>query len=306
VSELAQAGEAVRDSAVPSTQRVLEPGTYWGGSVTANTGEQVTIYVSDRYAQDPAIEQRWADFLAGLVHGPELEQVVVYLAPETEVQRVCGDEALACYGGPRNLLVAPGEDPATDLSAEAVITHEYGHHVAAHRTNAPWPAIDYGTKRWASYEEVCARSRAGELAPGSEIAGGYQRNPGEAFAETYRVMNERKAGLPEPPWEVVTRRLYPDATALSLLEQDVVSPWQRPTTLKVTGVRTRTFAVATPLDGTMRVSIRSTGTPRVAILAKGRPAVRGSRTAATTICGERSVRVRVTSKRPFTATLTRP
>jgi hypothetical protein len=285
---------------------VLEPGTYWGGPVTADTGERVTIYVSNRYAQDPAMTQRWADFLAGLVHGPELEQVVVYLAPETEVQRVCGDEALACYGASREMLVAPGEDPDTDLSAEAVITHEYGHHIAAHRANAPWPAIDYGTKRWASYERVCPRARSGELAPGAETANAYQRNPGEAFAETYRVLNEREEGVPEAPWVVVTRSLYPDMTALSLVDQDVVSPWRAPTPVRLSGARTRTFSVATPLDGTLHVSVRASGATRIAILGTGPNAVRGTRAATATICGARTVRVRITSQRAFTATLTRP
>ena len=58
-------------------------------------------------------------------------------------------------------------------------------------------SVDYGTKRWASYENVCARKiAAGVLFPGAEDVAPYMLNPGEAFAETYRVLNEQKLGLP--------------------------------------------------------------------------------------------------------------
>ena len=46
-------------------------------------------------------------------------------------------------------------------------------------------------------------------------------NPGEAFAETYRLLNEQRLALPQESWDIVTRSLFPDATALSLLEQDI-------------------------------------------------------------------------------------
>src|SRR5256885_1188394 len=85
---------------------------------------------------------------------------------------------------PASALVVPGDDPDSGVSAEAVAAHEYGHHVAAHRSDAPWPAIDYGTKRWSSYEQVCAKTRANQLFPGAEDIPNYTRNPGEAFAET--------------------------------------------------------------------------------------------------------------------------
>ena len=56
--------------------------------------------------------------------------------------------------------------PSRDLSAEAIIAHEYGHHVAANRSNAPWAALDWGTKRWATYIQVCGRARDGRALPG--------------------------------------------------------------------------------------------------------------------------------------------
>jgi hypothetical protein len=295
---------------------------YWGGRYTTATGELVTVYVSDSYAQDQAVPQRWADFLDTLVHGSELGQITAYLAPLREVQSVCGLQALACYSPRESLLVAPGEAPASDLTAEAVVTHEYGHHVAAHRSNAPWPAVDWGTKRWASYIQVCRRTRADELKPGAEDVPNYFVNPGEGFAESYRVLNERKAGRVETPWDIVDRNLYPSAQALALLEQDVTAPWTKASTTSYGGSvsarsRTRSFAVPTVLDGTLRLALRASNGVRLRlrVTAAGtkvaeRTVAAGRRsTVATTICGRRSYSASVTRLRgagAFTLTVTRP
>jgi hypothetical protein len=304
-------------------QRLLAAPNYWGGRYTTPAGELVTIYVSDTYPQDPAIPQRWANFLGSLVHGSELGSVTAYLAPLAEVQSDCGPQALACYSPGRSLLVAPGEAPADDISAEAVVTHEYGHHVAAHRSNAPWAAVDYGTKRWASFIQVCRRTRAGELKPGAETIPNYFFNPGEGFAESYRVLNEHKAGLVETPWDVVDRSLYPSAQALALLEQDVTSPWTKATTTAYRGsvsarARVRKLAVATVLDGALRLDLRASGGVRVRLqvtTAAGttvadRTVAAGRRaTVATKICGQRSYAARVTRVRgagSYTLTITRP
>jgi hypothetical protein len=289
--------DAVRATAAPRLS------AFWGGPTGASTGETVTIYFSDSYPQDPAVASRWADFFASLVHGSELASLTVYLEPLAEVQRVCGPQALACYDPGGSRLIAPGDDPSPILTAEAVVTHEYGHHVAAHRLNLPWRAVEYGTKRWATYLNVCARTAAGELRPGAETLPDYQVNPGEAFAEAYRVLNERRAGLTEPEWMIVSTTLYPDDTALALVEQDVTSPWQASTLATRTAalsarVASRTYSVATPLDGTFRVTLRAPAGGRfsVAILsAAGARLAAGpsGRSIATTVCGQRSFKVRV-------------
>jgi hypothetical protein len=168
---LLRAGTAIPDATLSATRsRTLAAAASWGGTFTASTGEQVHIQLSDTYPQDPSRAQRWANFLASLVHGSEISTVDVYLAPLSEVQRFCGRDALACYSAGSHQLVAPGDDPSSDISAEAVVTHEYGHHVAASRSDAPWAAVSNGTKRWATYEQVCARTRAGQLFPGAEDA----------------------------------------------------------------------------------------------------------------------------------------
>jgi hypothetical protein len=313
LSELARASGPIPDSEL-SRQGIsrLVPGAYWGGVYRTASGESVTIYASTAYPQDPALGQKWADFLSTLVHGSELSAVTVFLAPQAQVGRVCGADALACYSGQDSVLVAPGDDPTSDISAEAVITHEYGHHVAAHRSDAPWSALDYGTKRWASYIQVCAKARQGQLFPGAEEAPRYQLNPGEGFAESYRVLNERKAGLAETPWQVVSDSLYPDNMALTLLEQDVSTPWQGVTTTTRTGsltrtTRVRTFTVPTQLDGTLRVSLRPSAGTRLAldVYASSTRLVHavgaGAFSRTLTICGQRSLRIRVSAVRGYGA-----
>ena len=171
-----------------------------------------------------------ADFLATLVHGPELSTVTVLLSTPEQISNICGQDAVACYNSRGARLYAPGEDPGSDLSAEAVITHEYGHHIAANRSNAPWLALDWGPKRWASAMQVCAKARQGVLVPGAEDAVQYTENPGEGWAEGYRVLNEHKAGRPETPWQIVDQALYPTAAALTAAEQDVTTPWETGTT----------------------------------------------------------------------------
>jgi hypothetical protein len=305
--EIARAA-AISDAALGTAEArtVAMSSSYWGGNVTASTGDAFQIFASDSYPQDPATTQRWADFIAGLEHGPELSQLTMYLAPLTEVQSICGRSALACYNDTQSLLVAPGENPSSDTSAEAVVTHEYGHHVAAHRSDAPWAAIDYGTKRWASYGRVCARTRTGELHPGAEQAPYYQYNPGEWFAESYRVLNERRAGLAEAPWDVVADNLYPSDEALTLLEQDVLSPWRQRTSSTLAGKGRRSYSIATSLDGTLTVTMRGKG--RLTLLAgRTRVASAGaSGTVRTTVCGTRAYTVRVAGTGAFRLTVTKP
>jgi hypothetical protein len=307
-SDIGVAGGPIRDSVLSaSLTRRLAAVASWGGTFTAATGERVTISVSDSYPVDQARAQHWADFFASLVHGPEISTVQVYLAPLGEVQTFCGQDALACYSPTNRILVAPGDDPSSDLSAEAVVTHEYGHHVAGSRSDAPWPAIDYGTKRWASYMQVCSKAQAGQFFPGAESDARYQLNPGEGFAESYRVLNQRKLGVAESPWQVVSQSLYPDATALSLIEQDVVSPWNGTAESSVSATLTqkakvRTLNVATLLDGTFRVTIRAAKGERVGVDLSTDTGARvahtvvvgtASRSLTTTVCGARAYSIKL-------------
>ena len=296
----------------PAAQKRLAAAGFWGGPVTATSGETVTVYFSNTYPQDPALQQKWANFLSQLVHGPELPLLQAYMLPLSEVQSYCGRNALACYSANDSTLIAPATDPETNVSAEAVVAHEYGHHVASHRSDDPWPAVDYGTKRWSSYEQVCSRAASGELHPGAEDQTNYVTNSGEAFAETYRVLNERKLGLPETPWNIVTTRLYPDETALKLLEQDVTQPWSGPATTTYRGTSGRTYTLVTPLDGRMTMKIAAARKTRVQLNAGSTStttALGGSRVVSRVVCGERTLTVRVkrvAGKGAYTFTVAKP
>ena len=288
---------------MPSVRAAGAPDA-WPFSLSTPTGETVTINLSKRlYLQtDTTVAQQWADFFDSLVHGPELTSLNAYLVTPREVQNVCGPGALACYG--RNQLVAPAEDPQLNLSAESVAAHEYGHHVAAHRLNDPWDAIDTGTKRWASSENVCLKTKKGAYHPGAEDEDHYFTNPGEGFAEAYRVLNERRLSLTEAPWEIVTNQFYPDNAALTLLQQDVTSPWTKNTTLARSGsvsksAPSRAFVVSTHFDGRVAVTLRSSATAkfRLDILSPNSVSIghaSGKNVSARgTVCGERALKVRV-------------
>jgi hypothetical protein len=277
-----------------------------GGVYTTADGSSVHVYSATEYvAADPSFNQHWADFLASAPHGDELSLLTLVLLPLTRVQTYCGAQALACYSG--DMVVAPGTDPAPDLTSTSIILHEYGHHIAYHRDNDPWAAVDYGTKRWASDENVCRRTVDGFVYPGDEDAH-YQLNPGEAWAETYRVMAEQALGLPSPAWQIVSSWFYPDAAALAAASADVLQPWAGNTKTMVTGSLRKAQKQArirfdTPQDGTLAVTLANrTKTPLMmrvvdgsgtalatATVANGR-----SRVLRSSICGQRLLRVLLT------------
>jgi hypothetical protein len=306
LAEISRASQPIVDTQITAARvSASAPAGYWGGQYQVSTGESVTVYASDSYPVDAALGQRWADFLASLIHGSELSTVTVLLATPEQISRTCGAEAVACYSARGEQLYTPGEDPASDLSAEAVITHEYGHHVAANRSDAPWDALDWGPKRWASAMQVCAKARSGRLVPGAEDPVQYTQNPGEGWAETYRVLNERKAGRAETPWQIVDQALYPTAAALTAAEQDVTAPWSAGTTTTQKAVltrtkKTRTFTVATQLDGTLKVTLKAAAGMRLSLdvfASSTRAAHVASARAVSrtlTVCGARSYRFRVT------------
>jgi hypothetical protein len=271
----------------------------WRGRRLATaTGESVDVRVSPAYGSDPGLAQRWADFFASLIHGPELRLLMAYIAPLDEVQTLCRGEALGCYWSNRLVIVG---DSSGGIPPASVAAHEYGHHVANNRVNSPWRAIDWGTKRWASSVNVCARTALGTAFPGDE-GSAYTLNPGEAFAENYRVLNETQAGLPLS-WPIVDPSFLPDARALEAVRDDVLEPWANPTTQTIRvrfapRQRVWTRKLVTNLDG--RLAVQIGGSSDVQLLGGGRslaPATwtpGGGKALEYEVCGRRSVDVRVT------------
>jgi hypothetical protein len=302
--------------------RLAQSAVSWvGGPTTSATGESVTVYVSSALAPELGTAHTWANFLTGLLHGPELPALTAYIATFDEMQGICGRGALGCYGA--NRMVAMGET-RYGVTAEEVVRHEYGHHIAFHRSNLPWLAIDWGPKNWASTVDVCRRAAAKTAYPGDE-GDNYSLNPGEAWAETYRLLEERRAGASGSGWQIIDQSFYPSETALQAAERDVVQPWTAGTRtaarkrLRAGASPTWLVPLATPLDGLVEltVTLPRGGLHDVTLLAGDRRTVLGrglwasttTKTISTTVCGQRSLVLRVTRKGspgPVTVAATTP
>ena len=288
------------------------------GTYTTSTGESVRVEISDTYAPEAVSGQAWADFFGGLVHGSELAALTVRIASPPEVAAVCGDDALGCYSG--GLLVMPGEQFG-GVEPQEVARHEYGHHVAASRANPPWSASAYGPKRWSSVVGICARAKEGTAFPDDNTH--YSLSPGEAFAEAYRVLNDRRAGILGLTWSIVDDSFIPNDDTLRVVEQDVTTPWLATTSSVVRGrftarKRRSLTTLGTPLDGVVTVALR---VPRgradtlALVDPQGRVVATGLWAGATTrrltylVCGQRRLTVRVVlagPPGPFKLVVTRP
>ncbi len=221
----------------------------------------VSVTAACRATCTAADPQAIAAFLGTLIHGSEIDLVTVQLDTPDQLAYECGFGAQACYFSGENRIVISGNpEPGPDgATRNFVLAHEYGHHVAQHRrVPAPFSAIDWGTERWASYENVCRGKRRGAYFPGDEGIH-YHEDPGEAFAESFAFNRFPNARL---GWEYA-RSLKPSARAFAMVRRDVLSPWRRRRTVDLKGrlpsVRhsTAVRSFATPLDG--RVSVRLAG-----------------------------------------------
>jgi hypothetical protein len=290
----------------PSAARLAGAASAWsGGAIATSTGEMVTVYVSSTLPAELGTAETWAEFLVHLVHGPELATLTAYIAPLSEIADICGPRSLGCYGA--NRMAAMGET-MYGITAAEVVRHEYGHHVAGNRLNPPWSAIDWGPKNWASGARICRRATDGTAYPGDE-GDHYELNPGEAWAETYRLMDERKSGASGSGWGLIDSSFYPDEPALQAAELDVSRPWTAGsrTTYRhrftATSKQLWSIPVATPLDGEIAVTIRlpKGGVHDVVLVDRERKAVVGTalwsgaseKRFTTTLCGTRSLLLKV-------------
>jgi hypothetical protein len=222
-------------------------------------GLSVSVSFSRSYTPDPSVASSYVDFLDSLPHGSELSALKVYIAPPDEVQADCGGEdgTLACYDPVGQTMTVPGVQQADDgsgVTTSYVLAHEYGHHIARHRSNAPFSALDYGPKYWSSLEHVCRGDYQGKLFPGDE-GQHYLANPGEAWADTYAHIT-----YPDVFWQF-TALLKPTDASFAAAKQDVLTPWTAPVTKTVSGSFTRggsgvkLFSFTLHLDGTLKVQL---------------------------------------------------
>lgn len=281
-----------------------------GGVYTTRDGIQVRVVVSSSYPADPATDQSIVDFLGFLLHGPELATITVYVGTFSETQQVCGLEALACYIPIRSELFIPGEVPeGVGVPIEQILAHEYGHHVAANRSNAPWNAGTWGPKRWADFEGVCQHALRGEMFPGDEAVH-YTLNPGEGWAESFRLANAQRAGTwTDIGWPIVADVFRHDATALQVVSADVLQPWTAATSHRIVGKlrkgQFRKFRIATPLDGTATATVQARRGALIAFFnSSGRQISQGGRTTAYTVCGQASLQIGVQAARAGAFTIT--
>ena len=291
----------------PADARSLQSTTaWWGGTYAVSGGEQLHLYISTRYPRSDATAQGWVDFFSAIPHGAELSQARVYIAPLDEVSEMCDSvEALGCYVGEGIFAVG---DPTDGVAPASVLAHEYGHHIAAHSNNAPWRAVDWGTKRWATQMGICSRVTNGLAFPGDERLS-YSLNPGEAFAESYRVLVETNGTAVGYDRPIVDQSFRPTPEALAALREDIEHPWLGPTTTTIRGKflrhrRTWSTQIATPLDGDLRVRVTVPGggaddvtllsSDGQTVLATGSWTTSGAKSVEYRICGARSFKVRVT------------
>jgi hypothetical protein len=272
----------------------------------------IAVAVTEACARScPVVDpQRIATFVGTLIHGNEVSLLTVQLDTEYELAFDCGLGAEACYYAGEDRAVVGGyeEIAGTGDPLEYVLAHEYGHHVAAHR-KLPAPfgtALDWGTERWASLENVCRGSRRGRLFPGDE-GSHYYEDPGEAFAEAFA-----RYRFPDSPvrWQWLPA-LKPDAAAFEAIREDTLEPWRGRSSVVLSGhvpARGEGAAVEylrTPLDGT--VSLRPSSLRHgyeLALRSRAGRLLRRFRPRAATgqltynVCGQSRLRLVIRSTRP--------
>ena len=302
LAELGHWTGVVHDRVMPRGSRRLAASRLaaaYGQAYTTPSGEAVSVFESSALPPDDAGNQSVANFIDGLVHGSEISRVQVYRAPYDEMTSICGADSDACYFPSSEQLVIPSADPPDGVPLAEIIAHEYGHHGANNRSNPPWSAGIWGTKRWATYEQICSRAAAGTAFPGDE-GEHYMLNPAEAFAESYRQLNDDRGVTGSSlPWLIVDPSFQPDSTAESLLALDVTSPWHGAVVAAWRGSFARPRAAVqrtvTPLaDGTVVVRVSAPRGATVSVAGStGTPLGSSTSSITTTICGVSPLTVRV-------------
>jgi hypothetical protein len=230
-----------------------------GGEYATSNGSHVKVLASSGLQADEAALRSYAELFASFVHGPELRSVTVFLAPFSEMQDICSASADSCYDPSTQEIVLVGETPPDGSPIEELAAHEYGHHIALHRDNRPWDALDWGPKYWASNKRICPRVKAGRAFPGDEGAQ-YALDPGEGWAETNRVLNGGTQS-----WSRVDDVFAPGPADLRLARKDILHPFVGPESsyrrgaFHHGGARSTVFHLRRPLDGRVAISVHTHG-----------------------------------------------
>lgn len=322
-------GAGRRDTIVdrPSAAAARISASAEGDRYPIGDGSGVTVAIAVTAACEQlctaAEPQAIAGFLGTLIHGSEMELLTIQLDTPAQIEYDCGFDAEACYYPSEDKIVLSGnEEVGSDgASRDFVLAHEYGHHLAHHRLSpAPFPAaIDWGTPRWASAENVCSRDRAGTLFPGNE-GSHYFQDPGEAFAEAFARYRFPNSGI---AWRYLPA-LRPGRAAFEAIREDTLEPWLGRSSFLLSGLApppnsgaaVRTFR--TPLDGAVSLHPASfRHRYRLNLLSPAGRVVRSTRQGLSlrhqlnfTVCGQRRLSVQIRSSRraeePFQLQVQRP
>jgi len=183
-------------------------GGWYSAKVNGVTG-RLRVYVSRAFPTwNESLNSKWAKRFVALPHGNELSKLVVYLSPYDEVSSddVCGTDADSCYDAETNEMYLAVNQPSDDPYQVAM--HEYGHHIANSLETKSWNAVDLGPKYWATAAQVRKLTREHQLWPGDEDAH-WLDNPGEIWAETYRVVASNFIGVQPDPWDSIEDQWNP-------------------------------------------------------------------------------------------------
>lgn len=258
-------------------------------------GYSVVVRFSSAYVADPVRAQAVVNFLDARLHGPELGHLSIFIAAPAEMATLCGPQALACYDPHAHEMTVPGDQTAANQpSLQYVVTHEYGHHIAAFRSNFPWSASRWGPKHWSTLQGVCPGVAVGRYYPGDE-GDHYFDNPGEAWAESYAQY--AFPGVTAWRW---TDFVAPNAAVFGAVRVDVEAPWTRArrVTYRVRfhpgGHNVRTFRLSTALDGWVKATVSKPRGMRLQVVHHGLITDHVARSTLFAYdCGTRSLRFRV-------------
>ena len=170
------------------TDGAQPPAGYVGGTITAASGEKIVISALPGYAIDPAIAQRWGDFLASLPHMPsDTAGLRVDFLPNDVLQRACSHEYSVGGCATSSTIELDGDEDIA--SEESVAAHEFGHVLAFHREGDLGGVVGLlALGRWAGAAGVCDLRAKHRLSASEATPSDWAVNGDELWAETYRIM----------------------------------------------------------------------------------------------------------------------
>jgi len=271
--------------------------TYWRTSTKPNPNRKECQWVKPPadVPYDAARAAEWARFLVSLPHSSEMRKMTARLSPYFMMQSSsqCGKDALACYDPSAASLYISWEKPPppSDIfTPRQIAAHEYGHHIAASRwKDGSDDPLAWGPQRWSTAMRVCERAftdgrsvLSPPMYPGDE-GNHYADNPGEIWAEDYRIYAASVNGDPLDSWDssVFNPVWEPSQGLLTAVASDVNTPWTGLVTKDWSGRfdnanTTFTATVPVPVDGKVRAWTVNSGSLKTSITI-GKPAGSGGR-----------------------------